>query len=166
MFYNVYNVSQFLLLTFYFFFFYFLYFFFLVTLLPSFSLLRPISRMLCNMVLVICFKDTVMRYRYARWINLVWLIIVYLPLIIIIYYQRKDNRGSQTRRGMSAEGEFLSFLVFFFFLFQETGTSARKVFFLERNTAKHPRQEETTWPREYFPFPGTYLRIRSLTGNK
>ena len=96
-------------------FFYFVSFFFsyfVVTLLPSFSLLRTISRMLCNMVLVICFKDTVMRYRYARWINLVWLIIVYLPLIIIIYYQRKDNRGSQTRKGMSAEGDF--FLFFFF----------------------------------------------------
>lgn len=146
-----------------------LFFFFLVvTLLPSFSLLRPISRMLCNMVLVICFKDTVMRYRYARWINLVWLIIVYLPLIIIIYYQRKDNRGSETQKGMSAEGEFLSFWRFFLFVFffQETGTSARKVYFLERNTARHPRQKETTWPKQYFPFPGTYLRIRSLTGNK
>lgn len=91
----------------------FFFFLFVVTLLPSFPLLRPISRMLCNMVLVICFKDTVMRYRYARWINLVWLIIVYLPLIIIIYYQRKDNRGSQTRKGMSAEGDCFLFLFIF-----------------------------------------------------
>ncbi|KAL9837634.1 uncharacterized protein GJ701_010138 isoform 1-T1 [Geothlypis trichas] len=30
---------------------------------PKYMITGPISRMLCNMVLVICFKDTVMRYR-------------------------------------------------------------------------------------------------------
>lgn len=76
----------------------------MTSLLPHFPL-RPISRMCCNMLLVICFKDTVRGCRYTRWIDLVWLIIVYLPLIIIIYYQRKDNRGSLTEKKMLAAGE-------------------------------------------------------------
>lgn len=78
--------------------------------------LRPISRMCGNMVPVICFRDPGRGRRSTRWTNLVWLIIVYLPLIIIIYYQAKDNRGSLTSKELLAAGKLGVVLCFCFFL--------------------------------------------------